>query len=59
MRQVGIEPTERFPPARHVGDQIPKRLARVTQIRFENSDGRRWVVYGLSDSLIKPMGRGD
>jgi hypothetical protein len=43
---------------RSVGDRIPKRLARVTQIRLEHHDGRTWVVYELSDSLIKPMWRG-
>jgi hypothetical protein len=43
---------------RKVGDRIPKRIVRVTQIRLEHSDGHRWIVYELSDSLRKPMGGG-
>jgi hypothetical protein len=34
----------------------PQAARRVTQIRLENSDGRRWVVYVLSDGLRKPWG---
>lgn len=34
-----------------VGERIPKRIARVTEIRHERREGRRFVVYVLSDSL--------
>jgi hypothetical protein len=45
-------------PLRNVGDRIPKRIACVLQIRTERRDGRTFVVYELSDSLVKPMGSG-
>jgi hypothetical protein len=34
-----------------VGERIPKRIARVAEIRHERREGRRFVVYVLSDSL--------
>ena len=46
------------PPLRQIGDRIPMRIVGVKQIRLEDHDGRRWIVYELSDSLIKPVGRG-
>jgi hypothetical protein len=39
---------------RQVGERIPGRLARVTEIRRERRKGRRFVVYVLSDSLRGP-----
>jgi hypothetical protein len=42
---------ERTPLLRQVGEKIPRRLARVLQVRTESRDGRKFVVYELSDSL--------
>jgi hypothetical protein len=37
-----------------VGERIPKRIARVLEVRQERREGRRFVVYVLSDSLRGP-----
>lgn len=38
-------------PRRQVGERIPKRLARVLEVRQERREGQPFVVYVLSDSL--------
>jgi hypothetical protein len=40
---------------RLVGEKIPGRIARVAEVRVEIRDGRRFVVYVLSDSLRGPL----
>jgi len=40
-----------------LGERIPKRIARVLEVRREQRDGRRFVVYVLSDSLRGPRRR--
>ena len=37
-----------------VGERIPKRMARVLEVRHERREDRRFVVYVLSDSLRGP-----
>lgn len=37
-----------------VGERIPKRIARVLEVRHERREDRRFVVYVLSDSLRGP-----
>jgi hypothetical protein len=34
-----------------LGERVPKRIARVLEIRRERREGRAFVVYVLSDSL--------
>jgi hypothetical protein len=40
---------------RQIGDRIPGRIARVLRVHLEKRDGRRFVVYMLSDSLGGPQ----
>jgi hypothetical protein len=43
---------------RQIGDRIPGRIARVLRVHLEKRDGRRFVVYVLSDSLRGRNGSG-